>query len=411
MKNLIYFAIPLIIAVLVAVFVHNWLSQYDDPGYALLGFGHWSVESSLVIFAVAQVIIFFIFYMLFRFLGWLMRFPGRMKRKGKRIKFDRSQEALIAGLVDSAEGNFEKAEKVLIKHAANSGAPLLHYLTAARAAQSRGDLDKRNEYLDKASAQSSDTDIAVGLTQAELHMNGQEFDQALKTLTNLQSIAPSHATVLKMLHQAYHLVGDWEGIRALIPSLHKNKILIEAEIKLLETETYSGLLKKAAESNNSKVIQECWDKVPEHIKSAQGLTTIYFAAMIEAGAGREIVEPLVNTLLKHWDATLLVLYANIEPEENLKHLQTAEKWLAVHSTDAVLLRILGKISFACEQKEKAEQYLVKSIANEPTVAAYQLLGDLLVDKGEIEKANDNFRKGLKLASNQVVDSANAFVGA
>lgn len=410
MRNIVYFLGALFVAIAAAFVIQSWLSQYNDPGYVLIGFGHWSLETSLVVFAVAAVILFFVFYVFFRFIGWLLRLPSRMKEKGKNIKFNRSQEALIAGLVDSAEGNWERAEKVLIKHAANSGAPLLHYLTAARAAQSRGAIEKRDEYLKKAAEEASDADIAVGLTEAELHMSENQFERALETLSKLHSIDPGHASVLKMLHQAYQLAGDWEGLRKLIPSLHKNRVLMEAEVKLLETETYSSLLRQAAEEKDEHAIRQCWIDTPEHIRTVQGVAAIYYAAMIEAGAGAKIEEDLVNSLMKHWDETLLVLYANIQSDDYAKQLQTAEQWLAVHHTDAVLLRILGKISAKCGQMEKAEQYLMKSIATDETVAAYQLLGDLQLQKGEKDKACDSYRKGLELASSHVVTQVETISG-
>lgn len=402
MKNIIFFLGALFVAIAAAFVIHGWLSQYNDPGYVLIGFGHWAMETSLVVFAVAAVIFFFVFYVFFRFLGWLLRLPSRMKQKGKNIKFNRSQEALIAGLVDSAEGNWERAEKVLIKHATNSGAPLLHYLTAARAAQSRGAIEKRDEYLSKAAEQASDSDIAIGLTQAELDMSEKQFERALETLSKLHSIDPGHASVLRMLHQAYQLVGDWEGLRKLIPSLYKNKILMETEVKLLETETYSRLLRQAAEERDEHAIRQCWIDTPEHIRSVSGVENIYYAAMIEAGAGTKIEGDLVKSLMKHWDETLLVLYANIQSDDAAKQLQTAEQWLAVHHTDAILLRVLGKISMKSGQMEKAEQYLMKSIAADETVAAYQMLGDLQLQKGDKDKACESFRKGLELASSEVV---------
>ena len=402
MKNIIYFLGSLCIAVAAAFLIQNWLSAYDDSGYVLIGMGHWSLETSVTVFAVAQIIGFFLLYIFFRLLGVLIRLPSKMKHKGKNIKFNRSQEALIAGLVDSAEGNWEKSEKILIKHAANSGAPLLHYLTAARAAQSRGAIEKRDEYLRKATEQSGETDIAVGLTQAELHLSANQFDQALETLIKLHSIDSGHASVLKLLHQTYQRVGDWEGLRALIPSLHQNKVLMEAEVKLLETETFSRLLKQAAEEADAKKIQQLWETIPEHVQAIQGILTIYYAAMIEVGAGEQIEDALAKTIVKNWDETLLVLFASIQTQDNQKQLQTAEQWLAIHSGNAVLLRILGKICIKCKQMEKAEQYLTKSVGVEPTVAAYQLLGDVLREKGDKDKASDSYRKGLELASSEVV---------
>jgi len=403
MKNIIYFLGSLCIAIIAAFLIHNRLTEYNDPGYVLIGLGHWSLETSVVVFAVAQVISFFILYIFFRLFGVLLRLPAKLKNKGKNIKFNRSQEALISGLVDSAEGNWEQAEKILIKHASNSGAPLLHYLTAARAAQSRGAIEKRDEYLRIATEKSGDTDLAVGLTQAELHLSSNQFDLALETLTRLQSIDSGHASVLKLLHLTYQKVGDWEGLRKLIPSLHQNKILMEAEVKLLESETFSCLLKQAAEKGNAFKIQELWQSIPEHIKSVQGISIIYFAAMIESNEGAKVEQDIVNAIIKNWDETLLVLYANVQTDDFHKQLQTAEQWLAIHSGSAVLLRILGKISIKCQQMEKAEQYLTKSIGIEPTVAAHQLLGDVLIKKGDTDKASDSYRKGLELASSEIVN--------
>ncbi|MGZ8165827.1 MAG: heme biosynthesis HemY N-terminal domain-containing protein, partial [Methylobacter sp.] len=270
MKSILYFLGSLGVATLTAFLVSKWLSGFDNPGYVLIGIGQWSLETSLVFFAVSLILGFFTLYVFFRLLGWFLRLPKQINTRSKNIKFNRSQEALIAGLVDSAEGNWEKAETVLIKHASHSGAPLIHYLTAARAAQSRGAFDKRDEYLKKAADQAPGSDVAIGLTQAELHLSGHQFEQALGTLTRLHSIDPTHATVLKLLHQTYQHVGDWEGIRKLLPALNKNKVLMEAEVKLLETEAFSELLKQASEKDNIEEIKALWSEIPAHIKRMQG---------------------------------------------------------------------------------------------------------------------------------------------
>ena len=150
MKNIFYFLLALAFAVAVAFGLRYWLAQFDNPGYVLMGIGHWSVETSYGGFRY-RIESFFsrYLYFLLRLLGWLIRLPGKVKTKSrKKAKTARSQEALISGLVDSAEGNWVKAEKTLIKHASNSNAPLLHYLTAARAAQSRGAYKKRDEIFE-----------------------------------------------------------------------------------------------------------------------------------------------------------------------------------------------------------------------------------------------------------------------
>jgi len=402
MKNLIYFVASLIAAIAVAFLFHNWLSSYNDPGYVLIGFGHWSLETSLTVFTVIQVIGFFFLYSFFRLMGVLIRMPSQVAKRRQSIKFNRSQEALIAGLFDAADGNWESAERVLIKHASNSGAPLLHYLTAARAAQSRGALDKRDEYLRKASEQSADNDMTVGLTQAELHLSEKQFHQAIETLSKLHSINPGHARVLKMMHQTYQHMGDWEGLSKLLPSLQQNKVLMETEVKLLETRTYSTLLKKAAGSGNQEAIESCWRDIPEHIKTLPGVANIYFAAMISHGAGQELESAIIKQLSRHWDSTLLTLFANLDIEDVAKQLQACEQWLAVYPNDPALLRVLGKLSLKAAQMEKAEQYLLKSVHIEASVGGYELLGEVMFTKGDKDKACEHFKRGLELASNEVI---------
>jgi HemY protein len=407
MKNIVYFLGSLAIAVTVAFLVHYWLSANDDPGYVLLGFGGWSLETSMVVFAVSSVIAFFILYVFFRLLGWLIRLPGKMKESHKAVKFNRSQEALIAGLVDSAAGNWESAEKILIKHASNSGAPLLHYLTAARAAQSRGAIDKRDEYLQKATDQSSGSDIAIGLTQAELHLSAQQFDQAIETLTKLNSIDPTHGSVLRLLHQAYQHIEDWEGLLKLLPALHKNKILMEAEIKLLETETFSRLLKQAAETKDEARVQTVWESIPAHIQNLRDIFSIYFAAMINAGAGAKIEELLVKKITEQWHDTLIEIFASIENSSAENQLVTAERWLLSYPDSAVLLRTLGKICIRCKDTDKAMKYLSRSLDAEPTVAAYHMLGDLFFDLNDKDKASKCYKYGLELAASEVLTNAEA----
>ncbi len=396
MKKLLYFLAPFLIVMVITFFAYEWLLSFDNPGYVIIGIGHWSLEKSLVDFITGLMISFFVLYIFFRLLGWLYRIPSQLKRRGINIKFNRSQEALIAGLVDSAEGNFERAENVLIKHAPYSGAPLVHYLTAAKAAQSRGAFDKRDQYLKQAADQAPDSSVTIGLTQAELHLSGKEFTQALNTLTQLHSIDPAHAGVLKLLHQTYQHLGDWEGIQKLIPSLHKNKVLMEAEVKLLEAEVFNELLKQAASQGDAEKVELLWTEVPKYIKNMPGVLAVYFSVMIEVGAGAKIEDDLTKALSLNWDENLLLLFSNITSNDVEKQLKMAELWLPFHQDDALLLMVLGKLCVKCQEIEKAKAYLTQSITAAPTVQAYRLLGDLMFEQGDKDSASQCYKHGLEL---------------
>lgn len=398
MKKIIHFlsylAVFILLALLLKYLIDYWILEYDNPGYVLIGFGRWSLETSMVIFMLIQVISFIGFYVVLRFSGILLRFPTKLKSSGKKNRFNRSQNALIAGLVDFAEGNWEKAEKGLIKYASDSGAPLLHYLISARAAQSRGAIEKRDEYLKKAIEQSGTVDMAVGLTQTELYLSSNQLDLALATLIKLQAINPTHVCVLKLLYKTYKRLGSWKELHSLIPALQQNKILTETEVKLLEIETLSSLLQQVAKTGDAEEIQKLWESFSVHIQSVRGIANIYYATMIKMERGTKIEQSIVSSISKNWDDTLLVFYGKLEGINTTKQLETLEQWLQVKHDSAVLLEVLGKISLKCQRLKKAENYLTKSIKLKPTASAYRILGDVLSKKGDIKTANENYKKSL-----------------
>lgn len=400
-------ALAIVIAALALVagaayYLYAQFLAQGDPGYVIIGYGPWTLEASLVVLAGALTVAFILFYAIIRIVVQTMRLPRILQRRGGEKRSRRSQEALISGLIESAEGNWEKAEKNLIRHAADSGVPLINYLTAARAAHSRGAIEQRDEYLKLAHETMPEAEIAIGLTRAELQLSNKQFDQALESLSQLNQIAPTHAAVLRMLHQAYAQMEDWEALRNIIPSLHTNKVMMEAEIKLLETETYSALLRQRAESQDAAALRELWQNIPVHIRSAQGIESLFFAAMIDVGAGPELETAVRASLDREWSETVLVLYGCIRTPDAEQQLTQAEKWLKHHGNDAVLLRVLGKLAVRAGQGERGLQYMRQSLEIEPSVEACQLMGDILLQQDDAVAACTHFRRGLLLASNEVV---------
>jgi HemY protein len=124
--------------------------------------------------------------------------------------------------------------------------------------------------------------------------------------------------------------------------------------------------------------------------------------MIYVGADNEIEEELIETLSGRWDETLLALFGSLQSNNVAAQLETAEKWSYVHQDNAVLLAVMGKLAIKCEDTFKAESYLAKSIAVEPTVQAYQLLGDLLFAQDDKDAAGRCYKNGLELASSELV---------
>ncbi len=401
-KQLILWSVVLILAVVAALLLPR-LELAQHAGYVLIGWGRWEIELTVVTLVLVIVIGFVLFYAAARLIGLLLRLPLQLRSKKEAAKAEAAYRSLIQGLKEAAEGNWEKAEKVLIENAALSGASLVHYLTAARAAHQRGALKERDQYLKKAREEAPESELAVKLTEAELHLANEDFDKALQSLKRLDKIAPANAQVLRLLHQVYMRLGEWESLGKLLPRLHKSKVLLEAEVRLLELETYSAMLRDKAGEKDAKALQELWNGLPGHVRKLPELEAVYFASMIEVGGGELIEQVLRDSLNDRWDEALVVLYGTIELADAQAQLRHAERWLGRHATDAILLRVLGKIALRAGEREKAADYLRRSLEIQPTVEAYRLLGDLRLQQDDTESACECYRRGLMLASKAVIE--------
>ncbi len=391
MKLLVSLLIALSIAVVLG------LTMVQEPGYVLIGYGEWTLETTLSLLLFSVFALFAGVYLLLRFLNGLRRAPQRLRLWEQKRKAVRTRNTLTHGLIELAEGNWSGAEKRLLKYAEVSDTPLLNYLAAARAAQQQGAHERRDHYLRLAHQGMPAADIAVGLTQAELQIAHRQMEQALATLTRLRGIAPKHAQVLKMLAHLYEQLHDWDQLRLLLPELRKRKVLDAEAADLLEARMHSELLGRAARGLDASELHGAWGQVPRRLTHNVELVLSYAAQLHRLAQDDEAEALLRGALKKHWDERLVELYGRLQ--SNVRHqLATAEGWLREHERNPVLLLSLGRLAMRNSLWGKAREYLEASIGSAPSVEAYQLLGSLA------EQLNDNglmtycYRKGMLLAT-------------
>lgn len=391
MKGLVYLLLTLVIAVGLGLLLVN------EPGYVLIGYGAWSVETTVSLLLFALLSTFAALYLLLRFLAGLKRAPQRLREWERRRTVLRARNTLNHGLMELAEGNWSGAEKRLLKYAGDSETPLLNYLAAARAAQQQGAHERRDQYLRQAHHAMPAADIAVGLTQAELQIAHRQMEQALATLTHLRTLAPRHGYVLTLLMRLYEALQDWEHLRELLPELRKRKVLDAAAADALEVRVHTALLTQAAHGRDLAALRETWNRLPKRLQHQADAVLAYTAQLHALGEDHEAEALLRATLKKTWDERLVDLYGRLQADIR-RQLATAEGWLKEHERNPVLLQALGRLAMHNSLWGKAREYLEASIHIAPTVESYQLLGSLA------EQVNDNalmtycYRKGMLLAT-------------
>ena len=388
MRYLVYAMAALLVAVGVA------LLALPDPGYVLIAYGDWSLETTLLVMLVVLAGL----YLALRFLAGLRRLPRRLGQWRRLRRERRARNALNRGLIELAEGQWAAAEKRLVRHAATSDNTLITYLAAARAAQRQGAHDRRDQYLRLAHGSMPEADVAVGLSQAELQMAHGQMEQALATLRHLREIAPRHGYVLKMLMKLYHRLHDWQNLRDLLPELRRRKVIDGEEERRLSLEIHQALLEQAARRGDLESLHEVWNSLPRNLAQDESLLVSYVTRLQAHGEVDEAQGLLRAAIRRGWSQRLVYLYGQLEGGDTGRRLDEAEHWLRDHEKDPVLLLTLGRLCLANRLWGKARAYLEASVQLAPTVETCQTLGALLEQLEEPGKAMACYRQGMALAA-------------
>ncbi|HKJ21585.1 MAG TPA: heme biosynthesis HemY N-terminal domain-containing protein [Gammaproteobacteria bacterium] len=373
------------------------LAARVDPGYILLGYHGWTVESTLVVFVAALLVVFLVFYLLLRFLVNTGRMPRRLSQWRRQRRQARARKELINGMIALAEGRWERAESRLLKRIEYSDMPALNYLGAAKAAQKLGAYERGDDYLNRAYQYRAQSELAIGLTHAELQLNSNQVDQALSTLTHLRYLAPKHPYVLKLLMQLYYVLQDWERLLGLLPDLHKYKAAEFEELEKIEQTAHVELMAAAARNNDLHGLQQQWYRVPKDFKKQEPLLQEYARDLLICGANAEAELVVYQALRKQWHQPLVYLYGLIDEDATIQ-LARAESWLREHKQDPTLLLTLGRISIRDNLWGKGRSYLESSLALDPKPETYKELGDLLGQLGEKAAAMECYKQGLSLVA-------------
>ncbi|MCX4187986.1 heme biosynthesis HemY N-terminal domain-containing protein [Methylophaga sp. OBS4] len=395
MKLLIIVALALALG---AAFI--WAADFE-PGFVLLQYGNWSLETSLVVFSVAFILLLVAAYMLLRSLVLVKQSPTRLSSWKQTQRHKRASQALTRGLITLEEGRWAEAERILLKHAGNSETPLLHYLAAARAAQKQNAPDRRDNYLRLAHETTEGADIAVGVVQAELQLSAGQKEQALATLQHLREMAPKHPYILQLLQTLYQDTNQWQEVQAVLPALRKQHVLESVEVQALTREAAVGQLEAALTRQDWTKMASVWEKSPTRIRQSEAMLKPYINGLIKQGEHEQAITLIEQFMRKDWSEALVYQYGQIKQGDLLKRLATAEKWLKNKQDNPWLLLTLGRLAKASELWTKSEEYLRASIEHGARGETYQALAEVQMEQGKKELAAETYKAGLNLMLNPV----------
>ena len=371
-----------------------------DPGYLLISYGHYTLESSVWVGGAFFLALFSVVYAAFSLLRRSIHGGNALGAWFSDHGYRRSQRQTTQGLIAFIEGNWQSARRILIRAAGKSETPLLNYLIAARACHALDDSKQMKILLKQAEQSTQGAGIAVGLTQAELQMRSGQFEQSLATLTRLRRDAAKHPYVLYLLKDAYIGLNDWQQVIALLPELKKYKVLVPEKLMELELAASKENILETARSRSDTLVKlnKLWQSFPKSVIKSSELLACYASCIMTCGGMPEAERLIRKQLKQDWDKTLITLYGKVVADDVAKQLIHAENWLKERNNDADLFLCLGRLSLQNSLWGKAREYFKTSLRLENTPEACAELGRLLANLGEHEKSNDYFQQGLMQAT-------------
>lgn len=382
----------ILVFILLLVSIGLGIQLQKDPGYLYIAANHWSIETTLWVAVITMIAAFLTLHVLFNTLSWMATLPSSWRRRLKKRRAIQAQKKTRQGLIEFSEGHWQQAQQYLIKALPNTEIPLLNYLTAARAAQELGNHKLRDDYLREAQQSMPEAKIAVELTQAQLQLANRQWEQALATLKHLQSLAPNHPYVLKLLMNLYQEVNDWPQLLNLLPELRKNQVVSDLAYQQLQQRTYLQVLSDLIKQNQSETLKATMDSLPKSLALNPEIIAAYSRYLIDTQNYPSAETLLRRGLRKQFNETLIDLYGQIKSKD--AQLSFVESLRHSHPDSAALFLSLGRLSCAENLWGKAKTYFEKSIELDPTPKAYLALGQLCEHLNDHSGAQKAYQNGL-----------------
>lgn len=381
------------ILILLAIWLGFLISQ--DSGYVLVSYHGYTAETSLWFAVILLAILFFLLYILLRITKNTRLMGGRYQKWDKKRKAEKAQDLTNKGLCALAEGNWQEAQTSLKKSAKHNPNPLINHLSAARAAHAAQNYDARDEHLRNAHKTTKGSEVAVGLTQATLQIEGKQWEQALATLNHLNQIAPNHKHILKLLCEVYLELKDWEQLQKLLPVMRRAKIYDELQLESIEKQIHMALLQHTATVDTLDQLHQQWDSLPKKWRQDARMLKLYTDCLIQAGDNQRAADLIVKFLKKTWDVDLVTNYGLAITDDINQQITTAEKWLEKHPGEPELLLCLGRLCLKGKFYPRAEHVLESCVSASNLSDAYVTLGQVFEAEDKPDAALEAYKNALK----------------
>jgi HemY protein len=361
----------------------GWHGLAEEPGYLLLSYGGWSVETTLVVALVALLLTAALLYV---GVG-LLRAPLRWWRRGRRRA---ARERLANGLMAIHEGRWLRAEKSLRKAALQRDLRLPALLLASHAARERGAAAQADALLEEAAR--GGQGVAAAIPGAERLLAEGRAATACELLHGLAHQGPLPPRALELQARALAACGRADEAVEMLPQLRRAKVREGAAMRALEQQLLSDWLQQA---DSRTELDRRWATL-DRTQRAEATVVAGFAIRgATLGASDAAAEAIERSLERNgWNTGLVRLFGELRHSDHGAALRTAEGWLAKHPDDADTLLCLGRLCRHDQLWGKAEAYLGRALALGVGTPAWETLAEVFAEQGDDGRARQAYANAM-----------------
>lgn len=354
-----------------------------DPGYVLITYGEYSLQSSLWVLLGLIAVISMTLYVLLRAFRIVRRTGVVFQGWREDRRSARAEKLVNKGMTLLAEGEYERALRFLKSSEGIEPGEGFHYLAAARAADGVGDAEARETYLRLAEETDPHLARARAVVAAELALARSDNEAALTVLKGVKS--NKHVTALK--RQALGDGDDWRDQMSSLPEIRRDDKTAAASL-----EHDAAIRAFEAEHHNDPVLHDLYRSLSSELKKDAEVMADYAGALKD----KSTVEPILRSAIrKQWQPRLVELYGEADENTLKRRRKTAEGWLKSHSNDPSLQYCLGCIYEAAGEAQLAKDAFTKSVDLGGPRKANERLALLLAQTGEFERSNQQLRLAMR----------------
>ena len=257
------FSLYLVCGLVLGAVLANAISQ--DPGYLLLTWGDYQVETSVWLALSALVLSLVLLWFGLRVLRTTLRVPRALRRWFGIRSARGAQRRADKGFAAFFQGQWDVAEKALKKGGAPDEQTILHPLYAALAALHRGESARALTLLEQAETEGSAPASLITLVRVECHLKAGATDEAERSLEQLSASDRKTPRAKALRAELAFLQRDWQPLTDLLPDVRRAGTVPESQIQMWERDGWMGLLSQADDAPSAAL--SVWKRAPEGLKA------------------------------------------------------------------------------------------------------------------------------------------------